>query len=94
MKPLLMFVTELGVSLCDPVDCRLPGSSVHGFPRQEYWSGLPFPPPGIFPTQGSNLRLLPWWADSLPVSSSEALYTSPYLTSRIFTFSITVHHRR
>ena len=24
------------------------------FSRQEYWSGLPFPPPGIFPTQGSN----------------------------------------
>ena len=23
-----------------------PGSSVHGFSRQEYWSGLPFPPPG------------------------------------------------
>ena len=20
-----------------------------GFPRQEYWSGLPFPPPGILP---------------------------------------------
>ena len=28
-----------------------------GFSRQEYWSGLPFPAPGIFPTQGSNLRL-------------------------------------
>ena len=25
-----------------------------GFSRQEYWSGLPFPSPGIFPTQGSN----------------------------------------
>ena len=25
-----------------------------GFSRQEYWSGLPCPPPGIFPTQGSN----------------------------------------
>ena len=25
-----------------------------GFPREEYWSGLPFPSPGIFPTQGSN----------------------------------------
>ena len=25
---------------------------------QEYWSGLPCPPPGIFPTQGSNLCLL------------------------------------
>ena len=28
------------------------------FSRQEYWSGLPCPPPGIFPTQGSNLHLL------------------------------------
>ena len=25
-----------------------------GFSRQEYWSGLPFPSPGIFLTQGSN----------------------------------------
>ena len=24
------------------------------FSSQEYWSGLPFPTPGIFPTQGSN----------------------------------------
>ena len=30
-----------------------------GFSRQEYWSGLPFPPPGgIFLTQGSNPGLL------------------------------------
>ena len=29
-----------------------------GFSRQEYWSGLPGPPQGIFPTQGSNLGLL------------------------------------
>ena len=28
-----------------------------GFSRQEYWSGLPFPSPGIFPTQRSNLGL-------------------------------------
>ena len=28
------------------------------FSKQEYWSGLPFPSPGIFPTQGSNLGLL------------------------------------
>ena len=27
------------------------------FSRQEYWSGLPFPSPGSFPTQGSNLGL-------------------------------------
>ena len=30
------------------------------FSRQEYWSGLPFPLQGIFPTQGSNPGLLHW----------------------------------
>ena len=29
-----------------------------GFSRQEYWSGLPHPPPRIFPTQGLNPHLL------------------------------------
>ena len=28
------------------------------FSRREYWSGLPFPSPRIFPTQGSNPGLL------------------------------------
>ena len=28
-----------------------------GFSRQKYWSGLPFPPPGMFPTRGPNLGL-------------------------------------
>ena len=37
-------------------------------PRQEYWSGLSFLLQGIFPTQGSNLHLLHWQADSLPLS--------------------------
>ena len=32
--------------------CSLPGSSVHGIFRQEYWSGLPFPPPGDLPNLG------------------------------------------
>ena len=41
-----------------------------GFSRQEYWSGLLCPPPGIFLTQGSNpelLRLLHRQAGSLPL---------------------------
>ena len=29
-----------------------------GFSRQEYWSGLPCPPPGVFPTQELNPGLL------------------------------------
>ena len=32
-------------TLCNPMDCSLPGSSVYGISRQEYWSGLPFPSP-------------------------------------------------
>ena len=28
-------------TLSDPMDCSLPGSSVHGISRQEYWSGMP-----------------------------------------------------
>ena len=35
--------------------------------RQEYRSGLPFPPPGIFSTQELNPGLLHWQADSLPL---------------------------
>ena len=30
------------------------------FPRQEYWSGMPFPSPGVFLTQGLNLDFLHW----------------------------------
>ena len=43
---------QLCPTLCDPVDCSLPGSSVHGFSRREYWSGLPCPPPGDLPNPG------------------------------------------
>ena len=38
---------------CDPMNCRLPGFSVHGiFRGQEYGGGLPFPPPGDLPNPG------------------------------------------
>ena len=49
--------------------CQAPLSM--GFSRQEYWSGLPCPPLGIFQTQGSNLHLLSLLhlqAGSLPLS--------------------------
>ena len=57
------------VQLCDPVDCSQAPPSV-GFSRQEYWSGLPGPPPedlpdpGIEPAslalQGGSLMLSHW----------------------------------
>ena len=37
---------------CNPMDYSPPGSSVHGIPGQEYWSGLPFPFPGDLPDPG------------------------------------------
>ena len=36
-----------------------------GFSRQEYWSGLPFPPLGDLPNPGIKLRSSTWQADSL-----------------------------
>ena len=35
---------QLSPTLCDPMDCSPPGSSM-GFSRQEYWRVLPCPPP-------------------------------------------------
>ena len=41
------------VRFCDPMDCSPPDSSV-GVSRQEYWSGLPCPPPGDLPNPGTE----------------------------------------
>ena len=37
-----------------------------GFPRQECWSGLPFPSPGFLPDPGIKPTSPALWADSLP----------------------------
>jgi len=37
------------------MDCSPKGSSVMGFPRQEYWSGLPFPTPRDLPVSEIEL---------------------------------------
>ena len=50
-----------------------PGSSLHGIPRQEYWSGLPCPSPGALPNLGTE-----------PESP-----TLPALAGRFFTTSTT-----
>ena len=45
----ICLVTQLDVTLCDPMDYSLPGSSVLGISQQEYWSGLLLPTPGDLP---------------------------------------------
>ena len=44
-------VTQSCPTLCDPMDCSPPGSSM-GFSRQEHWSGLLFPSPRDLPDLG------------------------------------------
>ena len=58
-------------TLCGPVDSSPQDSSVHGFFRQEYWSGLPCHPPRDLPDPGIKHYLsclLPWQAGSLPLA--------------------------
>ena len=41
-----VFITELCPTLCDPMDYSHQAPLSMEFPRQEYWSGLPFLSPG------------------------------------------------
>ena len=53
------------MTLCDPMDCSPPASSVHEILRQEYWSGLPRPSPEDLPNAGiklASLMFLYWQA--------------------------------
>ena len=52
-----------------PMDCSLPGSSVHGILQARYWTRLPFPSPG----DGSNPR------------TELVSLTSPALAGKFFT---------
>ena len=60
-------------TLCSPMDCSPSASIVHGISRQEYWSGLPCPPPRGLPDPGMEHRSL----------------TSPALAGGFFTTSVT-----
>ena len=62
-------VTQSCPTLCDPMDSkptRLPRP--WDFPGKNTGVGCHFHLQGIFPIQGSNLCLLPWQGDSLPLS--------------------------
>ena len=63
------------LTLCDPMDCSPPGSSVHGILQARIleWVAISFLQ-GNFPTQGLNMCLLHWQVDSLPLSHLGSLY--------------------
>ena len=64
-----MLVAQSCGTLCDPMGCSPPGSSVHGILKTEYWSGLPFLSPGDLP----NPEIEP------------SSFVSPALAGRFFT---------
>ena len=70
-------VTQSCLTLCNPLDCSPPGSSLIGISQQEYWSRLPFAPPWDLLEGGIEL-LSPMsptlQADSLP---DDSLPTEP-----------------
>ena len=43
------------------------------YSRQEYWSGLPFPPPGDLPDPGIKSESPALQVDSLPLSDEGSL---------------------
>ena len=55
-------------TLCNPRDCSLPGSSVHGIFKASIMQWVDISFLSIFSTQGLNTCLLHWQADSLPLS--------------------------
>ena len=67
-----VLIAHLCPNLCDPMDYNPSGSSMK-FSRQEYWSELPFPPPGDLPDPGIE-----------PTSP-----VSPALAGKFFTTSTT-----
>ena len=64
---LLVFSDKSCLTFCDP------GTAAHQtvslqFPRQEYWSGLPFPSQGYLPDPGIELESLAWQLGSFALS--------------------------
>ena len=53
-----------------------------GFSRQEYWSGLPFPPTGNLPDPGVKLASPALQVDSLLLSHSKCLINANYKWNR------------
>ena len=66
--PCCCLVTKLCPTLCDPTDCSLSGSSVHGISQARYWGRLPFPSPGDLPDPGIEPASPALQADSLLLS--------------------------
>ena len=78
---IVCLVAQLCPTLCDPMDCSSPGSSLHGdSPGKNTGGGCHFLLQGIFLTQGLDPCLLHWQAESLPLAPpGKPTLASPYM---------------
>ena len=85
----LCLVAQLCPTLCDPINCSPPGSSVHGnSPGKNTGVGCHALLQGIFPTQGSNVGLL-HCRQILYQLSYQGSLRDALLTSKVFDILIT-----
>ena len=62
-------------TLCDPVDCSPPGSSVHGISQGRILGRVAVPSPGDLPDPGIEPASLALTPDSLPLSHQGSPFT-------------------
>ena len=74
-----VLATQSYLTICNPMDCSPPGSSVHEILQQEYWSGLPCPSPGELPNPGIKSGSPALQADSLPSEPPRKPYKYNYV---------------
>ena len=79
-------------TLCNPqtVACQAPLSM--GFSRQEYWSGLPYPPPGDLPDPG--IEPVPLMSPALigGFFTTSATWEAPYILYTVWYISNLFKH--
>ena len=78
---LCCLVTHSCLTLCDPMDCSPPVSTVHGNHQARILECCHFLLQGIFPAQGLNPHLLQWQVGSLPLNcqGSPSRYLLDYI---------------
>ena len=86
--------TQSCQTLCNPMDCSPPGSSVPGISRQEYWNGWPFPASGALPNPGVEPASLafPTLAGEffMPVPPGKSYFMETHLKSHVHAYSLWV----
>ena len=90
-----VLVAQSCPTLCDHMDCSLPGSSVHGILQTRILE-LPFPSPGDTPASGIKPGSPALQADSLPSELPEkptymGMYTYKHKYMYIYKYIVSIH---